>query len=156
MRSFNQWREQVDPPMYSDVEPPKSNPTVSSQLTEPEKPQKLSTKDFLKAHHIKPWKASKEEIIPYWKTLNSTKTILRMDPIKYDHKGSTIQEDGVRITGSKEFISGVLARLKDFLPYENPQTKLMVAYRQSPRSFLPGNKNSYIFYLQSMERGKSN
>jgi len=155
MRSFNQWREQVDPPVGIDGVSTIANPTVASQLETPKKQDKISTKDYLKMHHIKPWKASKDEIIPFWKTLDSKTTPLNMKPIDYEHKGSTIQEDGVRITGSKEFISSVLARLKDFLPYENPQTKLMVAYRQSPRSFLPGNKNSYIFYLQSMKRGRA-
>lgn len=156
MRSFNQWKEAVDAPVGSDVEATRPNPTVSAQVDSPQQNQKISTKDYLKLHHIKPWKASKDEIIPFWKTLDQKIMPLNMKPIDYEHKGSTIQEDGVRITGSKEFISSVLARLKDFLPYENPQTKLMVAYRQSPRSFLPGNKNSYIFYLQSMERGTSN
>jgi len=156
MKSFNQWREQVDPPIDASTEMPSSNPTVTQTTDIPEKPQKLSTKDYLKLHHIKPWKASKDEIMPFWKSLNPANTPLKMKPISYDHKGSTMQEDAVRITGSKEFISSVMSRLKDFIPYENPQTKLMVAYRQNPKSFLPGNKNSYIFYLQTMERGKSN
>ena len=152
MRSFQQWREQVDPPVESQSEALPVNPAATG--TSPEQP-KMSTKYYLKLHHYKPWKASKDEIIPFWRTLSPNKP-LTIQPITTDHEGSTIQEDGVRITGSKEFISSVLARLKDFLPYENPKTKLMVAYRQSPRSFLPGNKNSYIFYLQAMERGGSN
>ena len=77
-----------------------------------------------------------------------------MNPVEYDHKGSTIQEDGLRITGSKEFITSVLSRIKDFMLYENPGTKLMVSYRQSPKSFVLGNKNSYTFYLQVKQRGK--
>jgi hypothetical protein len=113
----------------------------------------MSTQQMLQKYKIKPWKASKEEILSFWKTLPNG-TPLNVKPISYDHEGSSIQEDGIRITGTKEFISSVLSRLKDFLPFENPNTKVMVAYRQSPRSFLPGNKNSYIFYLQVMERGK--
>jgi hypothetical protein len=158
MRSFNQWREQVDPPIDTiiddPIDAPQSNPTVAQTVDTSSKPEKMSTKEFLKMHHIKPWKASKDEIMPFWKTLNPG-IPLKMKPISYDHKGSTMQEDAVRITGTKEFISSVISRLKDFIPYENPQTKLMVAYRQNPKSFMPGNKNSYIFYLQSMERGKS-
>lgn len=151
MKSFHQWREQVDLPVESQPDSLAINPTVGNS---PAEQPKISTKEFLKLNHIKPWKASKEEIVPFWKTLSSN-TPLQLQPIKADHEGSTIQEDGVRITGSKEFISSVLSRLKDFIPYENPKTKLMIAYRQSPRSFLPGNKNSYIFYLQAMERGGS-
>jgi hypothetical protein len=116
-------------------------------------PEKMTTKDVLNKYKIKPWKASKEEIVNFWNSLTAGQNIA-VKPIPYDHEGSTIQEDGIRITGTKEFISSVLSRLKDFLPFENPNTKLMLAYRQNPRSFLPGSKNSYIFYIQVMERGK--
>lgn len=149
MRSFEQWREQVDPPITE----PSINPTVvASDDASAAAPKKMTTKEYLQKYKIKPWKASKEEIMSYWKSLGNMP--IKIKPISYEHEGSTIQEDGVRITGSKEFITSVLSKLKDFLPFENPNTKLMVAYRQSPRSFLPGNKNSYIFYLQTMERGK--
>jgi hypothetical protein len=151
MISFTQWREQVDPPIDA---PLQVNPTVADQTSDTQGKPKISTKDFLKLHHIKPWKSSKGEIMPFWRSLDAS-TPLKMQPVSADHKGSTMQEDAVRITGSKEFISSVLSKLKDFLMYENPKTKLMVAYRQNPKSFMPGNKNSYIFYLQSMERGGS-
>jgi hypothetical protein len=104
---------------------------------------------------IKPWKAGKEEITKYWKALAGNLP-LALKPIPYDHEGTTIQEDGIRITGSKEFITSVLSRLKDFLTFENPNDKLVVSYRQSPKSFVKGNKNSYSFYLQVKERGKRN
>lgn len=156
MKSYKQWKEQVDPPI--------TNPEVSqekiSSVPAPETgvtgaiPKKMTTKELIQKYKIKPWKASKSQIIDFWKSLQSN-TPLSLKPIKYDHEGSTIQEDGVRITGSKEFIASILSRLKDFLNHENDNTKLMVAYRQSPRSFLPGNKSSYIFYLQTMERGKN-
>ena len=159
MIRFHQWLEQVTPV---------TNPDLSSVMDEPvgvptnpapagagatAKPQKATTKQILEKYKIKPWKASKEEILSFWKSMAGGSP-LAAKPIPYDHEGSTIQEDGVRITGSKEFISSVLSRLKDFIVYESDATKLSVAYRQSPRSFLPGNKNSYIFYLQIMERGK--
>jgi hypothetical protein len=102
---------------------------------------------------IKPWKAGKEEIMKYWKGLAGNLP-LALKPIPYDHEGTTIQEDGIRITGSKEFITSVLSRLKDFITFENPNDKLVVSYRQSPKSFVKGNKNSYSFYLQVKERGK--
>lgn len=156
MKSYKQWKEQVDPPI--------TNPEVAqekiSSVPAPEtgavgqKPKKMTTKELIQKFKIKPWKASKTQIIDFWKSLQPS-TPLALKPIQYDHEGSTIQEDGVRITGSKEFIASVLSRLKDFLAHENESTKLMVAYRQSPRSFLPGNKSSYIFYLQTMERGKN-
>lgn len=156
MKSFNQWKEQVDPPITNpEVAQAKVSGTAAPETGEVvPQPKKLTTKELIEKYKIKPWKASKTEIVSFWKSLPPNEP-LALKPIKYDHEGSTIQEDGVRITGSKEFIASVLSRLKDFLNHENDNTKLMVAYRQSPRSFLPGNKNSYIFYLQTMERGKS-
>ena len=151
MDNFKTWLAEVAPPITN----PDASPEVAATpaTTATGKPKKMSAQQMLQKYKIKPWKASKEEILSFWKTLPNG-TPLNVRPISYDHEGSSIQEDGIRITGSKEFISSVLSRLKDFLPFENPNTKVMVAYRQSPRSFLPGNKNSYIFYLQVMERGK--
>lgn len=102
------------------------------------------------------WKASKQEILEFWKTLR-TDTPIMLRPISYEHKGSTYGEDGLRITGSPQFISSVLARLKDFLVYETPNTKLAVSYRQteSPSKLAQGeSKTSYVFYIAAKERGK--
>lgn len=155
MKSFSQWQfEQAEPSTpsvavaTSEPEGVDSAPTPSPRQSIPASPANIATK--LK---VKPWKASKDQIMSFWKGLQSS-TPLALNPIDYEHKGSTIQEDGIRITGSKEFITTVLSRLKDFITFENPQTKLMVAYRQSPKSFIPGHKNSFIFYLQAKKRGK--
>lgn len=151
MKTFRNWLEQAAPvtnPDLSLAATPAGGATAAGA-----KPKKITTKDILDKYKIKPWKASKDEITKFWTSLPANQQIA-LKPIPYDHEGSTIQEDGIRITGSKEFIGSVLSRLKDFLAYENPDTKLMLAYRQSPRSFLPGGKNSYIFYIQIMERGK--
>ncbi len=152
MRSFKTWLEEVSPTAADDPTVVTSASPMDAAAPAPGQ-QKMTTKQYLEKYKLKPWKASKEQILQFWKTV-SPNSPLAMKPIPYDHEGSTIQEDTVRITGSKEFIASVLSRLKDFLNYENQDTKVMVAYRQSPRSFLPGNKNSYIFYLQVMERGK--
>jgi hypothetical protein len=151
MKTFRTWFEEVSPTAADDPTLV-ANASPVDVVTAPE--QKITTKQYLEKYKLKPWKASKEQILGFWKTLSPGAPIA-IKPIPYDHEGSTIQEDTVRITGSKEFISSVLTRLKDFLNYENQDTKIMAAYRQSPRSFLPGNKNSYIFYLQVMERGKN-
>lgn len=156
MKNFSQWQfEQADTVVpTSDVatsapEGVDSAPYISARSPASTQHNIGTTVSKLKA---KPWKASKDQIMSFWKGLQPS-TALALNPIEYDHKGSTIQEDGIRITGSKEFITTVLSRLKDFITYENPQTKLMVAYRQSPKSFLPGHKNSFIFYLQTKKRG---
>jgi len=150
MKTFRTWLEEVSPSAADDPTLA-SSPSPEEAMAAPQ--QKMTTKQYLEKYKIKPWKASKEQILSFWRTLSPGAPIA-IKPIPYDHEGSTIQEDTVRITGSKEFIASVLTRLKDFLNYENQDTKIMAAYRQSPRSFLPGNKNSYIFYLQVMERGK--
>ena len=152
MKSFKQWREAVDAPATDNTTTGQTPAVDPSGMYLPGG-KKLTTKDYLKKYKIKPWKASKDEIMSFWRTLG-TELPIQIKPIPYDHEGSSIQEDGVRITGSKEFISSTLSKLKDFIRFENQNTKLMVAYRQSPRSFLPGSKNSYIFYLQVMDRGK--
>lgn len=103
---------------------------------------------------VKKWSAGKEDIIRLWKSLNPD-IPLKVNPIKKTHKGSTYGEDGVRITGSPEFISSVLSKLKPFLNYETQSTKLAVSYRetQSPSQVEKGNlKKSYVFYVQIKER----
>jgi hypothetical protein len=97
------------------------------------------------------WKASKKEILTYWRTLRGDSPI-RMNPIPYLHKGSTYGEDGIRINGSPVFIASVIGRLKDILNYESPTTKLAVSYRQAESKKM--EKNSYVFYISARERGK--
>lgn len=107
---------------------------------------------------IKSWSASKEDIIKLWRSLNPS-TPLSVSPIRSSHKGSTYGEDGIRITGSPNFISSVLSKLKPFLDYETASTKLAVSYRetQSPSQIERGNlKKSYVFYIQVKERATEN
>lgn len=102
------------------------------------------------------WKASKAQILKYWKTLGGEQPI-PMKPIKYDHKGSTYGEDGIRITGSPNFIQAVLGKLRELLRYEGPETKLGVVYRQTfskKREAMGLSPVSFVFYIQSKERGK--
>lgn len=106
---------------------------------------------------VKPkWKASKAQILKYWKTLGGEQPI-PMKAIKYDHKGSTYGEDGIRITGSPNFIQAVLGKLRELLRYEGPETKLGVVYRQTfskKREAMGLSPISFVFYIQARERGK--
>ena len=105
----------------------------------------------------KKWKASKEEILSFWQRLRPD-TPIQIKPIDYTHKGSTYGEDGLRITGSPQFISSVLARLKEFLQFETPSQKLAVTYREteSPSKVQMGQaKTSYDFYVATKQRGQS-
>lgn len=100
---------------------------------------------------VKVWKAKKAEILTFWKNL-SPSIPLQLQPIDNLHKGSTLQQDTIRVTGSKEFITTVLSRLKDFVIYESPDTKLVLDYRQNAKSLKPGEKNSYLFYVNVRKR----
>lgn len=102
------------------------------------------------------WNASKDDIIDYWKKLRSDIPIM-VRPIPYHHSGTTYGEDGIRITGSSEFIGSVLPRLKDFLNFESPTSKLQLVYRQtkSPSLSIGPSKTSYAFYIQVKERGQN-
>jgi hypothetical protein len=101
------------------------------------------------------WKATKDEIVAYWKNLRPD-TPVQMRAIDYAHTGSTYGEDGMRLTGSPQFISSILARMKELLAYETPTTKLAVTYRQteSPSKMAMGqSKTSYVFYVAARQRG---
>ena len=105
----------------------------------------------------KKWKATKEQIVAAWKQLRPDMPI-QINPIDYAHKGSTYGEDGIRITGTPQFINSVMARLKEMLNFESPSTKLAVTYRetQSPsKTALGQNKTSYVFYVAARKRGEN-
>jgi len=101
------------------------------------------------------WSMGKEDIMKFWRNLNPSVPIT-MKAMPNVHKGSTYGEDGIRITGSPEFIASVLSKLKSVLEYESPNVKLNVSYRetQSPSQLEKGNlKKSYVFYVQAKQRG---
>ena len=68
----------------------------------------------------------KNTALKLWADLAPAK--LRPDPIAYKHSGSTIDQDGVRICGSPEFIAAVMERLKDLLEYEGERTRIGIAF----------------------------
>ena len=142
LKKFQEFKEENE---IGNVAPVTTGQSVSIQPpSESLKPKTLKPK---------PWKAKKSEIEGFWAGLKPNLP-LKLEPIAYDHKGSTILQDGIRITGSKEFIASVLSRLKEFLFYENPNSKLVISYRQQAKSLLPNNRDSYLFYLQVKSRGK--
>lgn len=143
LKKFNEFKEEASvAPLVASSAVPSQTPTVDSSS--------LIQKQIAKK---KPWKAKKQDIQGFWAGLKPNLP-LKLEPIPYDHKGSTILQDGIRITGSKEFIASVLSRLKEFLFYENPNSKLVISYRQQAKSLVQGNRDSYLFYLQVKNRGK--
>jgi hypothetical protein len=128
MKNFNEWR--YERPLQT------TPPTTTSATMQPGKK----------------WKATKEQVMSYWQGLQPNMP-LAMQPIPYEHEGSTYQQDGIRITGSKEFIASTIARLKEFMQYESAQTKLMVVFRQTERqSGGADDRVTYVFYIQAKDR----
>jgi hypothetical protein len=101
----------------------------------------------------KPWRAKKEEVIRYWQQLAPNRPFTHLRVIPSDHKGPTLGYDGIRVTGSSEFIECILARLKDVMPYEGSGTRLQVIYKQqfNTKSQEPV-PDSYVLYLSIKER----
>ncbi len=97
----------------------------------------------------KPWNASKDEIVSFWQTLPASIPIQSLNVIPHGYRGSTYMYDGVRITGSQQFINAVISRLKDILNYDQGNTKLSLRYHQQvdkkTQQPLP---NSFVFYAQ--------
>lgn len=71
---------------------------------------------------------SKDLILSTWQQLKPKK--LKPDPIMYKHKGTTIDQDGIRICGSPDFIAAVMERLKDLLDFESKETRLGVSFSE--------------------------
>jgi len=69
---------------------------------------------------------AKEDFMEMWKGLKAGGKI-SPDPIPYKHKGTTIDEDGIRICGSMEFIQSILSHLKPLLEFEDVATRIGVA-----------------------------
>ena len=69
----------------------------------------------------------KNDFLTVWHSMDENKP-LKPDYIHYGHTGSTIDEDGIRICGSLEFIESVISRLSDLLKFENNDaTRLNIA-----------------------------
>ena len=99
-----------------------------------------------------PSKATKDDIIKYWQSLVPARTVY-MTPVSADHKGSTYSQDGIRITGSRQFIDSILARIKDLIYQESADSKLEVAYRQVEGVKQVNDRpDAYVFYCMVRQR----
>jgi hypothetical protein len=70
----------------------------------------------------------KEAALKVWQNLEPAK--LKPEPIMYKHKGTTVDQDGIRICGSTEFIGAVMERIKDLLEYESERTRIGIAFSE--------------------------
>jgi hypothetical protein len=94
----------------------------------------------------------KKEFLAHFEGIKENQPI-KVSRVPYKHEGSTYAEDGIRITGSTEFIDSVLSRLKDLLKYENGETRLQVVYKESVDRETQTPMGSYNCYIQVHERG---
>ncbi len=96
---------------------------------------------------------SKNDVLDRWEKLPKNKT-LSPRPIPYKHTGSTIDEDTIRLTGTKAFIEQALSNLKGLLRFENRKTRLSISYAQlTEKGTNKPIKGSYRCYIQVHQRG---
>ncbi|HUV46171.1 MAG TPA: hypothetical protein VMW45_03780 [Dehalococcoidia bacterium] len=96
---------------------------------------------------------NKAQILDHWRGINPGQPIA-ISEVAYKHTGSTYAEDGIRLTGSQEFIDSILSHLKDLLDYENDSTRLQLVYKQSVDKDTGLPLASYNCYIQVHERGR--
>ncbi len=72
----------------------------------------------------------KDDIVRHIKGLRPNQPI-KSKGISPTHKGSTFTEDGIRITGTREFVDSVLSHLKPVLDVESETHELKLVYTQS-------------------------
>jgi hypothetical protein len=103
----------------------------------------------------KPWSAKKPEILQLWRNLRPDQPVF-MTPITKKTTGGnqSYGEDGVRITGSWNFISSIMGKIKEIMAYENPNSRLRLVFRGVDKSKGDPNKVSYVFYVNVENRGK--
>jgi hypothetical protein len=95
----------------------------------------------------------KNEMLEHWQGLEPNQPI-KVTPVPYKHQGSTYAEDGIRITGSQQFIDSVLSCLKPLLDYEGTDTRLQVVYKESTDRETGADLHSYNCYIQVHQRGQ--
>jgi hypothetical protein len=94
----------------------------------------------------------KKDILSHWRGLAHNQPI-KPAVVPYEHEGTTYAQDGIRLTGSPEFIDAVLSRLKDLLAFESLTTRLQVTYQESKDRETGLLLGSYNCYVQVHERG---
>lgn len=94
----------------------------------------------------------KKPFLKHWASIRKNQK-LSPKPVRYTHEGSTYAEDGIRITGSRQFIDSVLSRLKDLLMYEGEETRLQAVYQRSLDRESGKALTSYNCYVQVHDRG---
>lgn len=118
-------------------------------------------KEFLnqvphQAQKKKLWSAKKDQIFDIWKTLHPEQPIVMTPMSKGMGTGKrSYGEDGIRITGTWDYILSIIARLKDLMSYENNQQRLRLIFKGIDPSKNPHpNVPVYVFYINLENRGQ--
>lgn len=113
----------------------------------------MEFREFVTRDKKRAWKAKKRDIIKFWQSLNPALP-LRVSPIPKEHEGTRFDSDGLRITGSPQFINSILSKLKDFLSYEkSPGLSLDVEYRQiESKDDKQNSRPVYVCYIHILEK----
>lgn len=108
----------------------------------------------------KPRSIKKDQLIAEWLAMEADQPI-RPRPIPYKQSGSSYSEDGIRITGSEQFIMSVLSHLKELIYFEATDTRLSVSFSEQVEKSTEGGKPTYgkdgtgafSCYIKVAERG---
>jgi len=113
----------------------------------------MTFKQYLEQTGPKAWIAKKKDVLRLWSSLREDMP-LNPQPVSSNHVGNRFDQDGVRITGSSQFVNSVLAKLKPLLFYsEHPSLELDVKYRQVV-SDETSNKPSFACYINVVQKGE--
>ena len=104
----------------------------------------------------KPQRLGKAEFLAHWREIpeaDGTRVARIMRRVAYKHTGSTFDEDGIRLTGTRAFIDAMLAVLKPLLERENLNERLQVNYSEAVDRETQRPMGTFLCYLQVHERG---
>ena len=101
------------------------------------------------------WSAKKDQVISYWSKLQPESPI-PMQPMQIsDGSKRSLGEDGVRISGSPQFIAGILSKLKAIISYEDANNRLRLVYREiDPNRSARKDRRSFIVYINLEPRAR--
>lgn len=104
-----------------------------------------------------PVRLTKKQVLGKWRRLSPVQrpgqeVSRNMRTIPSDHVGSTFAQDGIRLTGSREFIDANLRILKSLLRRETSRQRLDVKYQESVDRDTGKPTGSWVCYIQV--RGK--
>lgn len=102
----------------------------------------------------KPDRLSKNQALIHWNGLTPPARDIPIRPIPYKHEGTTYFSDGIRITGTRDFIDSILSRLTDLLQHEGPRTRIGINYQEATDRETGKPAGTWTCYIQVHNRGR--